>query len=125
MDKALPLNADASARRWLFEQRRAEPDVRRVLLVDLAQSGCSGWAYRPAWHASLPEAPAGFVVAEVFSDDGTDRLLLAYPAHHADKMGGVTLSYVREGLSSRLVFLNPQVTDACGCGASVHFGKAA
>lgn len=121
---AVPLVAAASAQRWLLEQQRGDPAARQVLVVDLAQSGCSGWAYRPAWHAELPGDPAGFVTTTVQGDAG-NALTLAYPVAHADKMAGVVLDYVREGLSSRLVFQNPQVTDACGCGASVHFGKAA
>jgi iron-sulfur cluster assembly protein len=36
-------------------------------------------------------------------------------------MDGITIDYVREGLTSKLVYDNPQAKGSCGCGESFNF----
>lgn len=87
-----------------------------ILLIDLVKSGCSGFAYKMEWRTELNNLDT-YEIAD-FKD-----IKLAYPATKREKLSQVTINLKKEGLSSFIVYENPQVEAECGCGSSVSFIK--
>lgn len=81
--------------------------------LSLVQKGCSGYSYdMKVVRASDYPGYASFESGPV---------MVLVPGDDCKFLAGTELDYVREGFSSRLVVSNPNVDNACGCGASVHF----
>jgi len=79
------------------------------LRVGMRPSGCSGWSYTVA----LAEAiEAGDVVLEVAG------IKLVVAAECLGALDGTEIDYVREGLSEKFAFRNPNAASSCGCGES-------
>lgn len=83
------------------------------LRLGVRKTGCSGWAYTVGL--------ADRIEAEdvVFQQDDlkvvVDHDALAF-------LDGSTIDFVAEGLGSSFRFLNPNVTEECGCGESFTIG---
>lgn len=80
--------------------------------VDLKQAGCTGYKY---------------VVESVESKKDTDLVIESRGIHiFIDRkkeifLKDLEIDYVQSGLNTKLIFRNPKVEDACGCGESVRF----
>ena len=80
------------------------------LRVGIVKSGCSGWAYL----VDLVQEPAEDDMAFPMDDELT---IYVDPKSYA-AVRGTQIDYIRDGISKRLHFENPNVTSACGCGES-------
>lgn len=79
------------------------------LRVGVKKSGCSGYAY------VLDFAEAAGPEDQVFQVHGATVVVAS---EHLDKLDGLTLDYVRDGLNAAYKFHNPNVKAQCGCGES-------
>lgn len=80
------------------------------LRLGVKRSGCSGWSYV----ADVATAPANDGMVR-FDQDG----VAVYVERDAlELLAGMVVDLERDGLNSRFVFRNPNVTAECGCGTS-------
>lgn len=79
------------------------------LRVGVRRTGCSGWAY------TLNLAEDVGADDTVFEDRGVKVVV---DARALDKIDGMRMDFVTEGLNRQFVFENPNVEDECGCGES-------
>lgn len=79
------------------------------LRLGVKRSGCSGWSYVADVASATSSEDFRFIDEgiEVFVDQEALRLL-----------DGMHVDLERDGLNSRFVFRNPNVTAECGCGTS-------
>lgn len=87
-------------------------DAGAALRLGLKKVGCAGMAYTfDIAHAIEPDD-------QVFERNGAkvvvDRATLTY-------LDGSQLDYVKDGLSEKFKFFNPNEAISCGCGESVSF----
>jgi iron-sulfur cluster assembly protein len=94
--------------------------IRKVLADDdasffkigLSQKGCSGFAYVMSAEKLVGDE------CVVYDCGGVK---IAVPLASEERLSGVEVDWVRDGLSSRLKVDNPKVSNACGCGSSFMF----
>lgn len=84
------------------------------LRLGIRKAGCSGMAYT-------------FDIAEQIGENDRvfehrDGAKVVVDADALPYLEGALLDFVREGLSERFKFHNPNEKAACGCGESVSFG---
>lgn len=80
------------------------------LRLGVKKAGCSGYKYVVDFAKALEEYDQKFLQAnglEVFIDHES------LPA-----LAGMTIDYVKEGLNSKVKFINPNEVASCGCGES-------
>lgn len=87
------------------EERGGAAGVR----LAVKPSGCSGLAYVLEYADKVESGDLAF------ESHGARLIVDAKSLPHID---GTELDYVREGLQEGFRFNNPNVKDACGCGAS-------
>ena len=83
--------------------------------VGVKNGGCAGMSY------TMDYAETQNPLDEVIEDKGV-RILIDPKA--VMFLIGTEMDFVKERLSSRFVFRNPNQTDACGCGESVAIRPA-
>lgn len=83
-----------------------------VVRISLKESGCSGFMY------VFEEAEAPLEGDVVMSLD--NNLVVCLKPADAMALRGSEIDYTREGLNQNLKINNPNVKDACGCGASFN-----
>ena len=83
--------------------------------VGVANGGCAGMSY------TMDYAEGAGPLDEVIEDKGV-RIFVDPKA--VMFLLGTEMDFARDKLSSRFVFLNPNQTDACGCGESVAIRPA-
>ena len=81
------------------------------LRLGVKKSGCSGYAYVIDYADALEDGDAVY-------EQGGGEAKVVVNAAHLDKLQGLTLDYVRDGLNESYKFINPNVTAECGCGES-------
>lgn len=79
------------------------------LRVGVKKSGCSGYAYVLDYADTIAEDDSVF---------GEGPAQVVIKREHLDKLDGLTLDFVREGLNESYKFINPNVKAECGCGES-------
>lgn len=80
--------------------------------ISLKESGCSGYMYA----IDEIEAPGEGDIA-LSLDNG---VVVCFSPADAVALRGSEIDYTKEGLNQTLKINNPNVTDACGCGASFN-----
>ena len=101
----------AAARRLRFiQEHSAMPAVR----IALKKGGCAGMEYTMEPIAEIPAR------AQKIEQDGA--VLVVDPLAEMFLLG-TEIDYTSSLLESTFVFRNPNVSSACGCGASVSFGS--
>lgn len=79
------------------------------LRLGVKRSGCSGWSY-------VAEVAAATAPGDTrFFDEG---IAVYVDAEALALLDGMHVDLERDGLNSRFVFRNPNVTAECGCGTS-------
>ena len=98
-----------------FSQQLGRSGARAVR-ISLKESGCSGFMY------SIDEidGPADSDIAKAL-DNG---VVVCFSPADAVALRGSEIDYTKEGLNQTLKINNPNVTDACGCGASFNIDLA-
>ncbi len=79
------------------------------LKIGTKMSGCSGYAYVLDYADQQNEDDV------VFEQHGVKLLIRP---EDMEKLNGMTLDYVREGINHSFKFNNPNVKGVCGCGES-------
>jgi len=79
------------------------------LRLGVKRSGCSGWSYVAEVADSTREDDTRF------DEDGISVFV---DAQALELLDGTEVDLERDGLNSRFVFRNPNVTAECGCGTS-------
>ncbi|MEO6064638.1 MAG: iron-sulfur cluster assembly accessory protein [Lysobacterales bacterium] len=103
---AITLSPAARERvRTFLEQR----DDALGLRLGVKRSGCSGWSY--VADVASATSPDDFR----FNDEGIEVFV---DAEAMILLDGMHVDLERDGLNSRFVFRNPNVTAECGCGTS-------
>ena len=83
------------------------------LRLGTRKSGCSGYAYVVDYADHITEQDS------VFESNGVKVVVDVASLPHLD---GMTIDYVRTNiLNSGFEFINPNVTESCGCGESIAF----
>lgn len=77
--------------------------------LGVRRSGCSGWMYTVDYDEAARED-------DTIEDHDGVRVLISRKS--LPFLDGMELDFVRVGLSWRLDFRNPNVSEACGCGES-------
>lgn len=80
----------------------------KALRLSLRNSGCSGYSYQLAPDEARPE--------DLRLD--FDEFALIVSSEDASKLDGLRIDLRRKGLSSELMFHNPNARATCGCGGS-------
>jgi iron-sulfur cluster assembly protein len=83
------------------------------LRLGVKKTGCSGWAYTVELAEDIQ---AGDVVFE------QDDVKIVVPSDSLTFLDGSVIDFATEGLGSSFQFINPNVTDKCGCGESFTIG---
>ncbi|MBY0422809.1 MAG: iron-sulfur cluster assembly accessory protein [Parvularculaceae bacterium] len=111
--KAVTLSEAAAAR---VREIMSEAESRVIgLKVGVKKGGCAGMEY--VMDYATEQGP----IDEVVEDKGV-RILIDPKA--VLFLIGTEIDFVREKLSEKFVFRNPNETDACGCGESVTIKPA-
>ncbi len=84
-----------------------------ALRLGVRKTGCSGWAYTVELADQIAEDDV------VFEQDDVKVVVASESLVYLD---GSTIDFVSEGLGSSFRFINPNVTDECGCGESFTIG---
>jgi iron-sulfur cluster assembly protein len=79
------------------------------LRFGVKKSGCSGWAYHVEYADSAEDSDFRFESEGVTIFVDPDSL---------PYVEGTQIDYQTQGLNSSFKYLNPNVTDSCGCGES-------
>jgi iron-sulfur cluster assembly protein len=83
------------------------------LRLGTRKSGCSGYAYVVDYADHITEEDS------VFESNGVKMVVDEASLLHLD---GMTIDYVRTSiLNSGFEFINPNITESCGCGESIAF----
>ena len=88
----------------------------KVVRISLKESGCSGFMYS----VEELESPLDGDISKSL-DNG---VVVCFSPADAVALRGSEIDYTREGLNQTLKINNPNVTDACGCGASFNIDLA-
>jgi len=107
---------EQSAANWFFLLQKDNPEQNKVLEIGLKAAGCSGFEYTLKW---LDKAPDNFIATQL--NEKGQMLTVGYSDTFHSLLDGTTLRYEKDGISYKLVYDNPHVEMACGCGASVNF----
>jgi len=83
------------------------------LRLGVRKTGCSGWAYTVELAEEIRDSDIVFEQDEVKIVVTTDNLAF---------LDGSVIDFKAEGLNSSFQFINPNVTDECGCGESFTIG---
>jgi len=86
----------------------------QLLRVGVRNKGCAGLSY----HLEYVDKPAKF--DEVVEQDDV-RVVIDSKALFS--IIGSEMDWTEDALSSKFVFNNPNITDACGCGESFTVGS--
>ncbi|KAI0035253.1 hypothetical protein K488DRAFT_43644, partial [Vararia minispora EC-137] len=86
----------------------------QLLRIGVRNKGCAGLSY----HLEYVDKPAKF--DEVVDQDGV-RVVIDSKALFS--IIGSEMDWKEDALSSKFVFNNPNITDACGCGESFTVGS--
>ena len=84
---------------------------RKALLVGLVPSGCHGYSY-------LLEYSDGADM-DTHTEFSFKNLVVYINNKSLPLLTGMTLDYAYEGLNEGFKFVNPNLTNECGCGESV------
>lgn len=84
-----------------------------ALRLGVRKTGCSGWAYTVELADQIAEDDV------IFEQDDVKIVVARESLVYLD---GSTIDFVSEGLGSSFRFINPNVTDECGCGESFTIG---
>lgn len=102
------LSVTDAAQEHFRKQLAEKPDA--AIRLSVKESGCTGYKYV----IDIVEQKTADDIAIVL-DNGVNL----YVAPDAMAMiRGTTIDYTREGLNRTLKFINPNVSDECGCGES-------
>lgn len=82
----------------------------QAVRISLKESGCSGFMYSLDEIDTPEEADISMTLG--------NGVQVYFDPSDASALRGVEIDYTREGLNQTLKIDNPNVTDACGCGAS-------
>lgn len=85
----------------------------RAVRISLKESGCSGFMYSIDEVDSLSDTDI-----KMSLENG---VVVCFNPADAVALRGSQIDYTKEGLNQTLKIDNPNVTDACGCGASFNF----
>ena len=106
--------SDAAAARITEIMRQAEGRYVGVR-VGVVNGGCAGMSY------TMDYADSAAPLDEVIEDKGVKIFVDPKAVMF---LVGTEMDFKREKLGSRFVFLNPNQTEACGCGESVAITPA-
>jgi len=81
----------------------------QLVRIGVRNKGCAGLSY----HLEYVDRPAKF--DEVVEQDGVKVII---DSKALFSIIGSEMDWLEDALSSKFVFKNPNVTDACGCGES-------
>jgi len=101
-----------SAKIYIGQQIQQQPNAVGFRL-SIKESGCTGFAYVPEVITDIPKADKHFTL-----QNGLESLAIYVDPACMSCVQGMEIDYVSEGINRRLVFNNPNVVDACGCGES-------
>lgn len=107
----MKLTITNTAKKRIEEMIQASPE-KTVFQLGLLKSGCTGFAYKMDLVESIGENEV-----EVLANG----IKVAVAAADMEKLEGISLDWVQQGLSSRLAINNPNVKNTCGCGESIGF----
>ncbi len=82
--------------------------------LSLKKAGCAGYMYKLDPVSSMPKKSVPFAVEGVSFYVDKESI---------PRLSGCILDYKVENLETKAVFINPNVTEACGCGDSVDIKK--
>jgi iron-sulfur cluster assembly protein len=83
------------------------------LRLGVKKTGCSGWAYTVELAEDIQDGDV------VFEQDDVKIVVTTGSLAFLD---GSVIDFAPEGLGSSFQFINPNVTDKCGCGESFTIG---
>jgi iron-sulfur cluster assembly accessory protein len=87
--------------------------VGTAFALSLNQRGCSGYSY----NMKIVRADECENWIKVLAG----KVIVLVPEKDYTFLNDSIIDFIKEGFSSRIVVNNPNVDNACGCGASVHF----
>ena len=82
--------------------------------LSLKKAGCAGYMYKLDPVSSTPKKSVSYVV---------DGVAFYVDEERIPRLSGSILDYKVDNLETNAVFINPNVTEACGCGDSVDIKK--
>ena len=108
MNKLLTLTERAQT--YLAKQLASDKTYIGVLIA-LEKAGCAGYMYQIRLIKEVPEK---------YQLQHIGNIAIYIPDSTIPRIVGSKLDYVRQGIETKAVFDNPNVTLACGCGDSVE-----
>ena len=111
MSKLISLSKRAIA--YLSDKINKDPQ-KKAISIALNKAGCAGYMYSITLCDHIPDEGSTEVL---------DDLIVHIPTDSIPRIKGSVLDYKQEGLETKAVFTNPNVTTACGCGDSVELIK--
>jgi iron-sulfur cluster assembly protein len=108
-DMAISLTHTAAERVKSFLHRDGGIGLR----LGVKKTGCSGWAYTVELADEIQD---GDIVFE------QDNVKIVVTTGSLAFLDGSVIDFSAEGLGSSFQFINPNVTDECGCGESFTIG---
>ena len=102
------INSEAAA-----QIKKMNSENQQYFKVDLVQQGCSGFSYKMSYVDDFNELKEECILV--------NGIKVVIKMDQKDFLSGSELVWVKEGFSSRLQFVNPNVKQSCGCGLSVKF----
>jgi iron-sulfur cluster assembly accessory protein len=91
------------------------------LTLRMKASGCNGFSYDYTFNQPIQAGATRISVNDVATAHDERLYELFVEAKSIPFLVGTTIDYVRDGLSYKLVYDNPQAKGSCGCGESVNF----
>tara|TARA_B100002019_G_C21206976_1_gene567232 strand:- start:421 stop:750 length:330 start_codon:yes stop_codon:yes gene_type:complete len=96
--------------------KHLEKNQSTGITVSLKRAGCSGFSYVIDLVQDKPSE-------EQFIETGYNGILFYLEKEHLDKLNDLTIDVQNDNLSEKLVFINPNEKNSCGCGESIRFEK--
>lgn len=92
-----------------FFQKKIAKQEHPAIRISVKKSGCTGYAYVIDY---------GEQAVEGDSEHNFDDVTIFVSEQAMDMIKGSEIDLKKEGLNKSIVFNNPNVTAACGCGSS-------
>lgn len=105
------INLTKSAANTIFDQMKIQTDPVIGIRLKVKSYGCNGFGYEIEFEYSKKDDDLEF--------ESNDISIYIKDSEY-EMVKGTTIDFVKEGLNTKFIFINPNEKGSCGCGMSFN-----